>query len=56
MMQDPNKQSYEQGWNDRWDNIWMTLTTFTDSTPHYRLGYYECDILSEKERDRIGKL
>jgi hypothetical protein len=53
MIQDPNKQSYEQGWNDRWDNIWMTVT---DSTPDYRLGYHECDILSERERERIGKL
>lgn len=51
--QNPHKASYKQGWNDRYDNIWLTVV---DSTTHYRDGWKACDAITEDERTRNGKI
>ena len=53
MSQNPNKAFYDQGWNDRIDNIWLTVV---DSTCHYRDGWKDCDQITEAERKEIGKI
>lgn len=53
MIQDPNKQFYDQGWNDRIDGMPLDVL---GSTYHYRDGWKDCAEITDEERENIGKI